>query len=63
MKLAGPFMKEDGSDPRGSLIVIEAENMEEARDIAAGDPYNRAGVFNHVEIRAWKWLLGKPESI
>ena len=62
LKLAGPFMNDEGDEPRGSLLVIEASDMEEARDIAAGDPYNRAGVFDKVEIRTWKWLIGQPGS-
>ena len=60
LKLAGPFMNEEGAEPRGSLVIIEAKDIEEARKIASGDPYAIAGVFEKVEIRAFKWLL--PEE-
>ncbi len=60
LKMAGPFMNDEGTEPRGSLVIIEAENIDEARTIAARDPYARAGVFENVEIRAFKWLL--PEE-
>jgi uncharacterized protein YciI len=63
MKSAGPFMNEEGSEPRGSLVIIEAENMDEAREIAARDPYQIAGVFQSVEIRPWKWLFGAPDGV
>ncbi len=63
MKTAGPFMNEDGSEPRGSLVIVEAESLSAAKDIAAQDPYNIAGVFESVEVRPWKWLFGAPEGV
>ena len=62
MKTAGPFMNEDGQEPRGSLVIVEASSLEAAQDIAANDPYNKAGVFESVDIRPWKWLFGAPET-
>ena len=61
VKMAGPFVDEKG-DPSGSLIVIEAGSLEEAEDIASGDPYAQGGVFSSVEIRPFKWLLGRGEA-
>jgi hypothetical protein len=61
MKLAGPFTDETGN-PTGSLVVIEAENRAAAEAIAAQDPYARAGLFQSVEIRPWKWVLGNPQG-
>ena len=62
MKSAGPFMSEDGTEPRGSLVIIEADSLQAARDLAAKDPYAKAGVFENVDIRPWKWLFGAPEG-
>ncbi len=62
MKLAGPFMNEDGTEPRGSLVVVEADSLEQAQEIARNDPYAKAGVFEKVEIRPWKWLFGAPQE-
>ncbi len=59
LKLAGPFVTEDGTQPTGSLIVIEAESIEEVREIAAQDPYAKTGVFETVEVRPWNWIFGK----
>jgi uncharacterized protein YciI len=58
---AGPFLKEDGKTMCGSLVVIEAPSMEAARQIAAGDPFARIGLFESVEIRPWLWAMNKPE--
>jgi len=42
----------------GSLLVIEVADRAEAERLAENDPYRKAGLFERVEIRAWKWLLG-----
>jgi uncharacterized protein len=46
----------------GSLIVIEAVSLDAAREIAAGDPYAKAGLFASVEIRPWVWTLNRPSE-
>ncbi len=62
LKAAGPFLDEEGN-PAGSLLIIEAESLEEAGRIAGQDPYRAAGVFEKVEIRPWKWLVKKPQWV
>ncbi|SET95656.1 hypothetical protein SAMN04489858_11642 [Paracoccus homiensis] len=54
--IAGPLI-EDG-DMRGSLVVIEAEDLAAARTWAAGDPYAAAGLFESVQISEWKKVIG-----
>ena len=61
VKAAGPFLDDEGN-PAGSLIIIKANSMEEAAAIAGQDPYRAAGVFESVDIRPWKWLIGRPEQ-
>jgi uncharacterized protein YciI len=65
LALAGPFTDEDGETPTGSLVVIEAASREAAEQIAAADPYAKAGLFASVEIRPWIWVFNqpKPESV
>ncbi len=58
---AGPFLGDDGK-PTGSLVVVKAETIEEARRIAADDPYARAGLFAEVEVKAWNWVFNNPEA-
>ena len=60
LKAAGPFLDDDGT-PSGSLIIIEASNRQEALVVSEEDPYERAGLFEHVEIRPWSWALKNPE--
>ncbi len=61
MKGAGPFL-DDAGNPNGSLVIIEAKDMADAKAIAAADPYAKAGLFASVDIRPWKWLIKNPEA-
>ncbi|HXE03083.1 MAG TPA: YciI family protein [Methyloceanibacter sp.] len=62
LKLAGPFTEADGETMNGSLVVIEAASLQAAKEIAAGDPHAKAGLFASVEIRPWIWTLNNPSQ-
>ncbi|HXG78852.1 MAG TPA: YciI-like protein [Methyloceanibacter sp.] len=62
LAFAGPFLKEDGKTMCGSLVVIEADSIDAAQEIAAGDPFAKIGLFEKVEIRPWLWVMNKPEK-
>ncbi|MBV8798241.1 MAG: YciI family protein [Alphaproteobacteria bacterium] len=53
IKLGGPFLNEAG-EMCGSLIIFEATDIEAARAWHASDPYVKAGLFAHSEVRPWK---------
>ncbi|SLM48169.1 Protein YciI [Nitrospira japonica] len=53
--LAGPL-----TDKTGSLIVIEADSLEEARKFALEDPYMVNGVFERVEVHPFTQVFPKP---
>ncbi|MEG6508176.1 YciI family protein [Methyloligella sp. 2.7D] len=57
---AGPFTEEDGESMNGSLVVVEAASMEEAKALSEQDPFFKYGVFETIEIRPWKWTMKKP---
>jgi uncharacterized protein len=61
LKAAGPFLGPD-EKPAGSLVILEAADMAAAEALAAADPYAKAGLFAHVEIRPWKWVFKNPEG-
>ncbi|HEV3242508.1 MAG TPA: YciI family protein [Methyloceanibacter sp.] len=60
--LAGPFTEADGQTMNGSLIVIEAASLQAAKDIAAGDPVAKLGLFASVEVRSWLWAFNRPSD-
>lgn len=61
LKFAGPFLGDDAK-PNGSLVVIDAADVAGAREIAANDPYAKAGLFASVDIRPWNWAIKNPDS-
>ena len=62
VKFAGPYLAEDGEAMTGSLIILEADDRATAETFAAADPYAMAGLFESVDIRAWKWAIGNPDA-
>ncbi|MGF0539576.1 YciI-like protein [Agrobacterium sp. ES01] len=61
LKIAGPFLDTDGK-PNGSLLILKADNAEDAAAIAAQDPYAKAGLFASVEIKPYNWVFNNPEA-
>ena len=61
VKIAGPLLSDDGETMCGSLIVLDVEDVAAAKDWSASDPYTKAGLFERVECRPWKWLIGAPD--
>ncbi|MFK0164599.1 YciI-like protein [Rhizobium sp. NPDC090279] len=59
LKMAGPFLDAEGK-PNGSLVIVEAENVEAAVAIADADPYTKAGLFESVEIKPFNWVFNNP---
>jgi uncharacterized protein YciI len=62
--LAGPNPAIDSNEPgeagfTGSLIVAEFESLEVAKAWADADPYVAAGVYDHVDVKPFKWVLPK----
>jgi uncharacterized protein len=60
LAFAAPFTEEDGETMNGSLIVVEAGSLDEARKMGAADPFAMAGLFASVDIRPWLWSMKRP---
>lgn len=57
VEMAGPFLSPEG-EMCGSLVVLEVPDLAAARAWAEADPYARAGLFQSVDIREWKKVVG-----
>lgn len=57
VEMAGPFLSETG-DMIGSLVILTVDSLDQARDWAANDPYAKAGLFQSMDIREWKKVIG-----
>lgn len=56
VRFGGPLIDADGN-PCGSLVILEAEDLAAAREIAENDPYLLEGVFERVEVFETKGVL------
>jgi uncharacterized protein len=56
VKLGGPFI--DGDKPVGSMLILDCADESAARALLAEDPYAQAGLFERVDVRAWKRVVG-----
>lgn len=61
VRMGGPLLDDDGG-MNGSLLVIDTPDRAAAEAFLAGDPYAKAGLFERVELRAWKVLRGLPAA-
>ncbi|WP_039018465.1 YciI family protein [Halocynthiibacter namhaensis] len=54
---AGPFLDAAG-EMCGSLVILDVEDMAQAEDWAANDPYAKAGLFEDVSLTVWNKVIG-----
>lgn len=59
--LAGPLLSADGQ-PSGSVIIIAAEDDDEALRIASGDPYAAAGLLKVASVERMRIAAMKPPA-
>lgn len=58
VRVAGALLDEAG-DPRGTLVIVEAEDLAAAQALAAGDPFQTLGVFERVVVQPWRVSVGQ----
>lgn len=56
LRLGGPYLSDKG-EMAGSLMIIEAEDIEAARQFNRDDPYTRAGLWQSVDVRPFRITL------
>ena len=56
IRFAGPLLDPSGQ-PVGSLIVLEADDLESARAVAEADPYNSEGVFERIDVHQTRQIF------
>lgn len=57
---AGPWLDEAGT-MRGSLLIVEAADMETVLSWTERDPYKIAGLPSIAKIHPFKWVIGAPD--
>ncbi|HEU0201885.1 MAG TPA: YciI family protein [Burkholderiaceae bacterium] len=62
VRLGGPTLARGTEAMNGTLLVIEADSIEDVERFLNDDPYLRSGLFESIEIRQWIWGLGNPDA-
>lgn len=52
----GPMLDQAGQ-PNGSMIIYNVEDRAEAERLIEADPYTKAQLFGHIEIRAFRTVV------
>ena len=63
MRLGGPLVADDGETPIGSLIIKEFADRRAAEAFVDAEPYNQAGLFEVVIIRAFCAVVDKSAYV
>lgn len=58
MYAGGPLLADDGKTAVGSLIIKDFASRDEAIEFISQEPYNQAGLFESVTIRAFHAVVG-----
>lgn len=58
----GALLDDAGELPVGSMVILEADNLAQARAWTDHDPYTQAGLFESVMVKPWTWLVNPPKS-
>jgi len=61
VKVAGPFLDAEGQ-MNGSMLILDCADEAHARSLLNSDPYAQAGLFQSVELRPWRWVVGEPKA-
>ncbi len=59
IRIAGPMFQADGKTFAGSMFVLEHDTLEAVEGLFETDPYVRAGLFQLVDIRPFRGVLGR----
>jgi len=55
--VGGPLLADDGTTAIGSLVIMDFPDRAAAAALIAQEPYNKAGLFESVTIRAFRAVI------
>lgn len=54
--VGGPTLSTSGA-PETMILIVESEDLADAKRFIHGEPYTSHGVFDRIEVRAWSRVL------
>lgn len=61
--IGGPTLSPKEQEMNGTLLIVEAESLEQVHTFLIDDPYLQADLFEDVVIRPWSWGIGAPAEV
>ncbi len=58
--LGGPTLTADQRHMNGTVLVVQAECMDDVMAFVHDDPYTLTNLFSAIDVRPWEWSLGMP---
>jgi uncharacterized protein YciI len=63
VRIAGPILNESDA-VAGSVLIIDVQNIAQAREFSENDPFRRAGVYVSVDIHPFRMTyVALPQSV
>ena len=59
LRVGGPLLSDDGEQMIGSFLIIEYESLDALKAHLDTDPYAIGGLFERLEVKPFRWLLGR----
>ena len=60
--LSGPLLADDSDKPVGSLLILEAADLSEAKQTAAADPFVTLGVLAIASVTPFRMMAINPPA-
>lgn len=61
VRIGGPYLGPDGENSAGGMLVLEVDTIEQAYAWLADDPYIKAGLYESVIVRPFRFVVGNPK--
>jgi uncharacterized protein YciI len=58
LRAAGALLSPVDQNPVGSLLIYEAESVDEAQALVDGDPFAKLGLFATTDVKPWRQGFG-----
>jgi hypothetical protein len=62
LRYSGATLAGESTRMVGSLLIVEADSLQDVEEFTRQDPYRKAGLFDNVQIRRWDWTFGNPDG-
>ena len=52
---SGPLLNDAGTESVGSIWLLDVPDLDAGRELLAGDPFYKAGIYQDVMFQRWRF--------